>query len=1151
MDKGGGQVTGYRYYIGAHFVLSLAPVDGILAIRFQDKVAWIGNRKSGRIKINKPSLFGGDNKEGGVVGEIDILDGNDTQPVNDYLQARFDEADGVTDTPVSAYRGVVSAVFRQLMIGNNPFLKPVSFKEYSVFQGVGGWKASKAPLNGEFTDTPPNIYIGIDASQSMFDSGNIDTVKSVLQDWIVTMSNASANVKLVSFAAEVEDSIEVLGTDAAGWDSISDWVDALAEPVSTGDVPVTPRDITAGTKDNNTNSVPAFSAYDYSFQGGYWTGDHYPDLEMVEPFGDLVIGANGGSDGYLYFDVDFTDFPVGTEITYQDVVTVVRTGSYTGLLSGVADIAFFVQTAAGGAIRTVSQAYDTSTTGGAGTFTTNRLISVTRASETEARLRLRLRIDEASYAGGGGYTVNTSFSDSTMTYTGGDACDWEAGMAPATAFFAANDNSDVDNPVSTTPLGGLPIFQAAGDNNSRGAPNVVIWLTEGDPLPTSSAAAAAVISSALPNTDVYAYQIDNADTTYSELVDNTERDEVPNLDGSSEDALTAVWGGVAIKWLDRNAAHILRDLLLKAEFGGLEDDSIIGDTFATAADTLFSEGMGLSLEGKSSTLDSLRKQIEEHIDASVYFDRITGKWEIKLIRDDYDVGSLITIDDDIVSDWGTVTKPLQEELPNAVTVVYTKREDGSTASVTLHNIAAIQEVGRVIPEKREYPYFTWPPLASRVAERDLAALTVPLWAGNNTRLTYLPEGVNVGSAIIIDAPRLGVNSIVARITEVNYGGHDDASVTINWSEDKFAIDDAPRVNTPSAGADNSRLALVPVARFAEEAPFYVSVFRQGYSDTMAQLEDDPDLGYMAVAPTRPNDQHIDAQIVRQSGSDWIDAGASGLAPYAVLSEALDKLADTTEFDVPYNSTLDYVKANTLASIGSEIVRIDNMVNNAGTVTITVGRGCLDTVPQAHEAGDYLLFWSEDIGSDQIAYTAAETVTVRLLPRTFSDTLQVGSATSDAITFDSRMIRPYPPGDVQADGSYVADIAFDGSVSLTWAHRDRLLQTTETAEDYTASDIGPEASTTYTVRLYWREGDGTLISTTDRATGLTGTSYTLTDITTGRPAGVATIGVSVVAVRDSYECWQTFEFTYIAANVLETQDGDFITTQDGSYITVAS
>jgi hypothetical protein len=73
-----------------------------------------------RIVVNQPELFGGEDREGGIVGTVDVYHGTQTQLADDYLMA-------VLGVQLPAYRGVAYAVFRHLYIGTSPYPKPPAF----------------------------------------------------------------------------------------------------------------------------------------------------------------------------------------------------------------------------------------------------------------------------------------------------------------------------------------------------------------------------------------------------------------------------------------------------------------------------------------------------------------------------------------------------------------------------------------------------------------------------------------------------------------------------------------------------------------------------------------------------------------------------------------------------------------------------------------------------------------------------------------------------------------------------------------------------------------------------------------------------------------------------------------------------------------
>jgi hypothetical protein len=133
-------VTGYRYYAGLHLVFCHA-LDALLGIRVGEKWAWngvVGDNTA--ISIRQPTLFGGEGREGGVVGTVDACFGRASQGRNSYLQSVL----GVT---IPAYRGLFSLVARKCMLSaNNPYIK-----EWSILgrRSHIGWRDDLADIAGD------------------------------------------------------------------------------------------------------------------------------------------------------------------------------------------------------------------------------------------------------------------------------------------------------------------------------------------------------------------------------------------------------------------------------------------------------------------------------------------------------------------------------------------------------------------------------------------------------------------------------------------------------------------------------------------------------------------------------------------------------------------------------------------------------------------------------------------------------------------------------------------------------------------------------------------------------------------------------------------------------------------------------------------
>lgn len=104
------QTVGYTYFKGLMAVIGNR-IERLLDIN-PDKKGWIltpeqkQQLKAGRasVSIDQPNLFGGDKKEGGWVGAIDVYVGEDGQSQNTYLAKQIDE-------DVSAYPNLSYLVF--------------------------------------------------------------------------------------------------------------------------------------------------------------------------------------------------------------------------------------------------------------------------------------------------------------------------------------------------------------------------------------------------------------------------------------------------------------------------------------------------------------------------------------------------------------------------------------------------------------------------------------------------------------------------------------------------------------------------------------------------------------------------------------------------------------------------------------------------------------------------------------------------------------------------------------------------------------------------------------------------------------------------------------------------------------------------------
>jgi hypothetical protein len=687
---------------------------------------------------------------------------------------------------------------------------------------------------------------------------------------------------------------------------------------------------------------------------------------------------------------------------------------------------------------------------------------------------------------------------------------------------------------SSINIGALPSF-GIGAGGSRDKRRIVIFITDGVPALASVAPAVDIIES-IAQLEVYCFNLGLSDTTYTAQLDNTPADGVPVLAlGDPEPLLEAMRAAFSLGY-DMNPAHILREVLIDPDTGGSGDAGEIDDAiFTAAADTLYDEGFGLSFHWRNlGSRQDFIELVEQHIDGKVYQDRQSGLWGLKLLRLDYDPDEIPHFGREHIVEWESLLWPDPFELPNYVTVIYsdtTKDEDGS---VSIANPARVQQAGgKVNQRKIELRGIHNAELAASCAARDLAALSAPLLNGIVV-FRYFPATINRGDPIKITDESVGVSGVVCRVLEILDGDGRENSVRVQIIEDRGGRAEAGLVVVPPPEIEDE-LPLPSSPRLVEEAPYYALVQELGQTVAESTIADEPFSGYVSATGASPYPATINALYNVDAGSGYEQNGTVDFSPVHLIRSALSRDPTQTKVFVDADVAADGIRIGSLLYIAGEYMSLVS-IDPAGTsapgdywhpaspppgdvVLVEVGRGCLDTIPRDHAPGEAAIFWQDFSASDGTKYLEGETVEIRLQPVGPEGTLELELAPADEITFASRAARPYPPGNFQIEGSYVDQfLAFP--FELTWAHRDRLLQTTGVFDAYTAGDIGPEPGVTYTVRASSYDGDGVLIEENLLVEGLTTTSLSVAEVDLDLPLDpeAARLRVEVVSVRDGFTCW---------------------------------
>lgn len=533
---------------------------------------------------------------------------------------------------------------------------------------------------------------------------------------------------------------------------------------------------------------------------------------------------------------------------------------------------------------------------------------------------------------------------------------------------------------------------------------------------------------------------------------------------------------------DMNPAHIIRECLTDPDWGmGYAEADMDEASFIAAADTLYSENMGMSLLWDTQiSIEEFVQLVCKHINASIYVDRKTGLFVLKLIRQDYDEADLLVLNPSNVSQVQDFSRVQFGELVNSITVSYWNSSIGDTSTLTVQDIALASTQNATINTSVKYEGFTNSDIASRVAQRDLKALSTPLFSCTvyaNTDAANL----NIGDCFKLSWPDYDIEEVIMRVATIGYGDGKSNRVRLTCTQDVFAMPDIAYIApTPPEGVPTDAPPEPVSKQVAFEIPYLEAVQQMGQSVVDGNISTNPDIAYFAMAAGRPSSNSLNARLYTDSGAGYADQSTIDFCPIADLANDIDRLS--TSFDISNQIDITQVQFGSWFQIGNEIMEVVSLIGS----TVSVKRGLLDTVPVNHLAGETLFFWDLYAGEDSTQYVNGEFVSGKLATVTGSGVLPISAAFAESVTMVGRMFKPYPPGKFQINGEYFPEIV-SGDLAFTWAHRDRRQQTGADYVGFLENSIGPEVGTSYNLRIY-NEVD-TLIRSEN---SISGTSYSYTN-----------------------------------------------------------
>jgi hypothetical protein len=581
-----------------------------------------------------------------------------------------------------------------------------------------------------------------------------------------------------------------------------------------------------------------------------------------------------------------------------------------------------------------------------------------------------------------------------------------------------------------------------------------------------------------------------------------------------------------------NPAHVLFESRTNGDMGREPVVNINDASLRAAADKLYAEGFGIcpKWDPSSESVEDFEQRICKLIGGSFSRSLEDGQWYLDLARGDYVLEDLPILTDDDILEFKEQPSTFDNAI-NSVSVRYFDPEKKETIVTAPVRALGLVTAFGTIHQTYDFPEIPTAGLAMIVALRELLATTTPTRAFDLVT-TRKPYAWRPDQYFRLQAPKRGIADMVCLVGEKQSGTLKSGAIKLKATQDIYSLPATSFVQV-EPGVD-PRPAQTPNAITLQrtfEAP-YVEVAASMSRSDLAALTTEAGFAMAVAAP--PAGEIDFTLMVAPSGGSYDEAGHGEWAATATIVESGIGKTDT-DFTLAAGVRLDRVTVGMGALWDDEIVRVDAIDASAGTITLA--RGCADTVPfGAHAAGSRLWFYEVGFAFDATEYTDGETVDVKLLSNTGSQQLPLASASAMALTFDQRVARPYPPGNVQIGGLDWPSSA-SGAFTVSWAHRDRGLQADQLV-DTTAASIGPESTVRYGLSF---EDAGTAAVIVER-TDL-GDDAATVQLGASAPASVR---MKLWSISDNGDSWQTHEHVFAfsgGSGAPSIDGGDYIPPPD--------
>lgn len=996
-----------KYYATEEQVICMSPVDSILAIEINDEVAYsdlIGSNKT--IYINKPKLFGGKSSEGGVQGYCEVRFGKQDQGKSECLASK------ITDTILSATRGVVSIVMKDFYLGQNPYAKPWIFRVQSTnanYDYTENWYAEKASI----------VHGGTDA---------LDVLGTYQFNGKYPHLSSDKNGNIIGFFLDDNfGSVQLKAYQSVTIDNYNTELEYKGRNFVLVNNHVSLYEFNVGGNYGTQSGFYGVNNRDIVFNVNKYIGNGYFNDKSGLVFQGTVvdkgfIAVNGESLGNDYSVGDFFGNSSTSYISKMPNEVYISLGT-VALNGDMAD---------GYGGRDIIQLID----------------PISLHIDTS---NVCVYMDKNSV----GYVLDCITKILTM--------------------YEPNDHKDPDDTKDWISLEfHINSYVLLGEkvmcffaNKEYNVVYIVVKNTEneyfirsGDFNVMSNSISINPLPSGVMNTS-NCYFVNGADYIYLFMADY----------GFKVTKLTSNFNDTQV---DYNPIHAIREVITSKYWGLGKDESFINDTnFKACADKLYDENLGISFVFESGDkVTDFIQDVLEIIGGTVRVNRSTGKLEVKLARKDYNTDDLLVFDKSNIIEISDIQRTALSECINQVTVKYTNFQTGENSSVVYQDLALLQQLGEVNNTDIETPYIYWSDTANAYAQRKLDELSTP-YLSCEIKVNSTARDLNLYDVVIVNMPNLQINNMVFRIIKMSIGSSKDNEVTLTLTQDKFTLPTTTTVATSTIQNPTVNVKNDIPQRLVVEAPYYCVYKKLGLTLLNALINNDTHASKLATLYTMYNSSLVTSveNWVNVSGSSSyvLSSTTKNFLPSCTLNTSLDRITDNFAFS--NDRGLSSVNSGDLIFCDDEIMTVGKI--DTSNNSISVGRGCLDTMPTEHIKDAVCIIVARDnITLDQGEY-GLETINVKLLP--ISDgTITINSVQDENVTFNSRLSAPYPIANVKINNAYFpSSLSVDNYTvpfSITFNTRNRLLQISDSIISwYSPIDNELESDTVIVLSFFTKQG----------------------------------------------------------------------------------